>query len=210
MNRDHKNHKRLLLIVSAIVFGLVFFGLLAFAIWDTIVSKKSIIRLGDYSSLTYTTSNRDAAGTEVTDLIVSRSKFGGLVKDEAESMYHSTMTIYREEAEEFGMSLAEYIKNVFGTTEEQLRKDVRASALQVAKEEAVLDAIADRENIILTEIRFEKILQQYMISTGYTDRKQFLVDYNEKDLRVRMRREITVDWLLEHATGPALDEGDTE
>lgn len=209
MNRDHKNHKRLL-IVSAIVFGLVFFGLLAFAIWDTIASKKSIIRLGDYSSLTYTSSSRDEARAEVTELVVSRSKFGGLVKEEAESLYRSTMDVYREEAEYLKTTLPEYIKAMFGTTEEQLRKDVRKSALEVAKEEAVLDAIADRENITLTEIRFDKILQKYMEEAGYTDRKKYLVDYNEKDLRVRMRRELTADWLLERATGPALDEGDTE
>lgn len=198
------------MIVSAIVFGLVFFGLLAFAIWDTIASKKSIIRLGDYSSLTYTSSSRDEARAEVTELVVSRSKFGGLVKEEAESLYRSTMDVYREEAEYLKTTLPEYIKAMFGTTEEQLRKDVWKSALEVAKEEAVLDAIADRENITLTEIRFDKILQKYMEEAGYTDRKKYLVDYNEKDLRVRMRRELTADWLLERATGPALDEGDAE
>ncbi|MBQ6104588.1 MAG: hypothetical protein IJL03_01435 [Lachnospiraceae bacterium] len=209
MNRDKKNHNRLL-IVSVIVFSLVFFGLLTYAIWDNIVSEKSIIRLGDYSSLTYNTSDRDKAGTEVTDLVVSRTRFGGLIKKEAEKMYEATMKVYQEEAEYNKISLAQYIDTFFGTTEEKLRKDVKASALQVAKEEAVLDAIAERENITVTAYQFEKLLADYMDSVGYTDREQFLTTYDENQLREQMRRELTVDWLLEHASGPQLESGTGE
>lgn len=198
------------MIVSVIVFSLVFFGLLTYAIWDNIVSEKSIIRLGDYSSLTYNTSNRDKAGTEVTDLVVSRTRFGGLVKKEADKMYASTMKVYQEEAEYNRITLAEYIDIFFGTTEAKLREDVKKSALQVAKEEAVLDAIAEREGITVNAYQFEKMLVDYMNSAGYTDREQFLTTYDENQLREQMRRDMTVDWLLEHATGPALDEEDTE
>ena len=209
MNRDRKKHNRVL-IVSAIVFSLVFFGLLTYAIWDNIVSEKSIVRLGDYSSLTYSATDRDAAGTEVTDLLVSKTRFGGAVKKEAEKVYEQTMKVYEEEAAYHEVSLAEYINVFYDTTEARFRKDVKNSALQVAKEEAVLDAVAEKEKIEVTALKFEKLIYAYMESTGYTDREQFLIDYDEKQLRVQMRRDLTVDWLLEHATGPALDEGDTE
>lgn len=207
MNRDKKNHNKVL-IVSVIVFSLVFFGLLTYAIWDNIVSEKSIVRLGDYSSLTYSATDRDTAGTEVTDLVVSRTRFGGLVKKEAEKMYEQTMKVYEEEAAYHEVSLAEYIDVFYNTTEARFRKNVKNSSLQVVKEEAVLDAVAERENIEVTSLRFEKLLYAYMESTGYTDRDRFLLDYDEKQLRVQMRRDLTVDWLLEHATGPELAEGE--
>ena len=209
MNKDRKKH-RIVIVVFAVVFGLAFTGLLTCAIWDNIVSEKSIVRLGDYSSLTYTATDRDTAGTQVTEQIVKRTRFGGLVKKEADKMYDSSMEHYREEAEYLGVSFSDYLKHIYGTDEKSFSKSVRESALTVAKEEAVLDAIADLEGITLTEIRFERLIYKYMESAGYTDREQFLKDNDEKEMRRMMRRELTVDWLLEHATGPALDEGDTE
>ena len=97
MNKDRKKH-RIVIVVFAVVFGLAFTGLLTFAIWDNIVSEKSIVRLGDYSSLTYTATDRDTAGTQVTEQIVKRTRFGGLVKKEADKMYASSMDHYMDEA----------------------------------------------------------------------------------------------------------------
>ena len=81
---------------------------------------------------------------------------------------------------------------------------METSSLQVAKEEAVTDAVADKEGITLSDMQYETLLYRYMEMAGYTERELFLKDYNEKELRKQMRRDITVDFLLTKAKGPAL------
>lgn len=205
MNKENKRGK-VWKIALIVLFGFAFTGLLGFAIWEYIVSEKSVVRLGDYSNLTYTATNRDDAGTQVVDQLVERSRFGGLVKKNAEELAEQTIRRYQSNANYMEVTLEEYLSFYFGTTEEDFKKDVEASSLQVAKEEAVTDAVADKEGITLSDMQYETLLYRYMETAGYTDRELFLQDYNEKELRVMMRRDITVDFLLTKAKGPALSD----
>ncbi|MBO4280530.1 MAG: hypothetical protein J5872_01605 [Lachnospiraceae bacterium] len=203
MKKENK-HRSVWKIALIVLLGFAFTGLLVFAIWDYIVSGKSVVRLGDYSDLTYTADNRGDAGTQVVDMLVSRSKFGGLVKEEAKKLAEQTMQKYRGNADYLEITFEDYLKIYFGTTVEDFQKSVSESALSVAKEEAVTDAVADREGIVLSEAQYETLLNRYMENAGYTDRELFLRDYNEKELRVQMRRDLTVDFLLSKAKGPEL------
>ncbi len=203
MNKENKPG-RVWKIALIVLLGFAFTGLLGFAIWEYIVSEKSVVRLGDYSDLTYTATNRDDAGTQVVDQLVERSRFGGLVKKNAEELAEQTIRRYQSNANYMEVTLEEYLSFYFGTTEEDFKKDVEASSLQVAKEEAVTDAVADKEGITLSDMQYETLLYRYMEMAGYTERELFLKDYNEKELRKQMRRDITVDFLLTKAKGPAL------
>lgn len=203
MNKENKPG-RVWKIALIVLLGFAFTGLLGFAIWEYIVSEKSVVRLGDYSNLTYTATNRDDAGTQVVDQLVERSRFGGLVKKNAEELAEQTIKRYQSNANYMEVTLEEYLSFYFGTTEEDFKKDVEASSLQVAKEEAVTDAVADKEGITLSDMQYETLLYRYMEMAGYTERELFLKDYNEKELRKQMRRDITVDFLLTKAKGPAL------
>ena len=203
MNKENKPG-RVWKIALIVLLGFAFTGLLGFAIWEYIVSEKSVVRLGDYSDLTYTATNRDDAGTQVVDQLVERSRFGGLVKKNAEELAEQTIKRYQSNANYMEVTLEEYLSFYFGTTEEDFKKDVEASSLQVAKEEAVTDAVADKEGITLSDMQYETLLYRYMEMAGYTERELFLKDYNEKELRKQMRRDITVDFLLTKAKGPEL------
>ena len=203
MNKENKPG-RVWKIALIVLLGFAFTGLLGFAIWEYIVSEKSVVRLGDYSDLTYTATNRDDAGTQVVDQLVERSRFGGLVKKNAEELAEQTVKRYQSNANYMEVTLEEYLSFYFGTTEEDFKKDVEASSLQVAKEEAVTDAVADKEGITLSDMQYETLLYRYMEMAGYTERELFLKDYNEKELRKQMRRDITVDFLLTKAKGPEL------
>ncbi len=203
MNKENKPG-RVWKIALIVLLGFAFTGLLGFAIWEYIVSEKSVVRLGDYSDLTYTATNRDDAGTQVVDQLVERSRFGGLVKKNAEELAEQTVKRYQSNANYMEVTLEEYLSFYFGTTEEDFKKDVETSSLQVAKEEAVTDAVADKEGITLSDMQYETLLYRYMEMAGYTERELFLKDYNEKELRKQMRRDITVDFLLTKAKGPAL------
>ena len=199
-----KNKKKLILVPTVVVLILGFIGLLIFAIYDAIASEKSIVRLGDYSELTYTASDRDTAGTQVVDLIVERTRFGGVVKTNANKLYEGTMSFYQKDADEMGLTIEQYVELYLNTDMKTLKKTVKDASLLVAKEEAVLNEIADREKIFLTSAQFNELVQKYMDSVGYTDLDMFLDDYNEDELRVRMRQDITIDFLLKKAQGPAL------
>lgn len=203
MNKENKPG-RVWKIALIVLLGFAFTGLLGFAIWEYIVSEKSVVRLGDYSNLSYTATNRDDAGTQVVDQLVERSRFGGLVKKNAEELAEQTIKRYQSNANYMEVTLEEYLSFYFGTTEEDFKKDVETSSLQVAKEEAVTDAVADKEGITLSDMQYETLLYRYMEMAGYTERELFLKDYNEKELRKQMRRDITVDFLLTKAKGPAL------
>lgn len=205
MRVENKKKNRLLLVLAGII-GTVFIGLLVFAIWDYIVSGKSVVRLGDYRSLSYTSTERDSAGSQVVEELVKRSTFGGQVKRNGESLYAESMRVYEDNANYLGITLSEYLKVYYGAYEEDFRKKVKESANLVAREEAVLDAVADREKIVLSETQFEHLLLVYMESVGYTERQLFLRDYNEKELRIKMRRDITTDYLLTISKGPALED----
>ena len=190
-------------LVFVIVFAIAFIGLLAFAIWEYIVSEKSIVRLGNYMTLSYTTDNRDQAATEITDMLVDRTIFGGQVKKDAEARYKEAMAKYQSDAERLEMTLAQYLNTFFGTTEDAFRESVKKAAVQVVKEELVLDAVAEREGIVLTDTRYQFMLADFMEADGYTDVDAYLKEYPEQSLRAIMLRNLTIDWLLERASGPA-------
>ncbi len=187
-----------------ILFGIgglaVICGLLVLVVWLDNRSTKEILKLADYRTIDCGGRNPSELGEQIVEALVSNTKFGKGLEKRTERVYADTMGYIRKEADYLSLSLSEYAAKMYNGTEKELRATVWETSEGIAKEEAVLDAIGDKEKVVLTEAQFEKLLPKYMESNGYTDRLKFLVDNNEAEIRASMRRELTLQLIIDYLT----------
>lgn len=175
-------------------------GLLILTYWLDSRSKKEILKLADYRTIDCGGANPADLSDQIVEALVTNTKFGKALEKRTERIYGDTMGYIRREADYLSLSLNEYAAKFYNGTEKELRATVWETSEGIAKEEAVLDAIADKEEVVLTDEQFEKLLPKYMESNGYTDRLKFLIDNNEAEVRASMRRELTLQLVIDYLT----------
>ncbi len=190
-----KSKKKILLGTGAL---LALTGLLCLAVWIDRRNSLTVLELADYRRLTCQAENPEELTEQILEALVENSRFGGGLKKLAEENYRETMDYFEKEAEYFSLSLSEYVERYYGTTEEDFRQSVRESAEQAAKEQAVLEAVADGEKLVLTDEEFQAMLPDYMESYGYTDEAKFLREHDENEIRAAMRREQAIALIVEY------------
>ena len=68
------------------------------------------------------------------------------------------------------------------------------------KQTAVLHAIAEKENIKISDEEYETALPMLMSAHGYTDRSQFLREIDVESLLDELLQEKVINYLLEQNT----------
>ena len=178
----------------------LFVSILIFAFFYDSVQTKLVYKLGKYENLTYTSRIKDNAGKELIEQVVAETKFAPGIKKEIDVIYEKTMAYYTEEAAYFSLTVKEYANRYYSISEEQLRIDAKAAAEESMKQKAVLEAIAQKENITIGEYDFKENLPIYMEAYGYTDEELFLKSYPEEDIRAEMLYDRVLDYIYSKAT----------
>lgn len=185
-------------IFFGIVGTVIVCGLLVLAVWLDNRTSKEILKLVDYKALDCKDRDPSTMSQQIIDTLVANTKFGKGLEKRTKLVYGDSLNYLMKEAEYLSLSLEAYAQKYYGGTEKELRAATWETAEEIAKEEAVLDMIAEKEKVVLTEELFEKMLPDYMESNGYTDRRKFLIDNNEAEVRASMRRELALQWIIDY------------
>ena len=98
----------------------------------------------------------------------------GAVKKEQDSIIEQ----YKLMAQNYNMEWADFLKTYMQTTEKEFQKQAKTYGKSVAKQKLVLYAIADKENIKISNGDYKKRLKEMLKNAGMTE-KQFKEQYNQ-------------------------------
>ena len=192
------SRKRRILVIGILCLAvLAVFSVLAYLDYS---GSHTILRLGQYTGLSVTAADGKEPEDVLIDEIVRRTRFGRAIKKKAEEKYEEAMKVFASDAEYRQMSLSEYIEKYYQKTEEEFREDVRKTAAETVRQDEVIRAIAEKENIVITDAEFDLVLPDIMEAYGYSDKTQFSQDVHFEMLRDELLQEKVIEYLLTRNT----------
>ena len=142
----------------------------------------------------------ETSESEVQDTLISQVVATSTIKDYPDALYQafyeSTFSGYQDYAEAFGQSTEkEDVLDMFGITEDELAEE----ALDSMYRYMVIKAIAEKENITISDEDFDAKAAEYALQNEYPDTETFLEDYGEENIRNWMIEEEVLNFLEANA-----------
>lgn len=128
--------------------------------------------LTDYKSVKdYKTKTRESiVRTMAIEKVCTDTKVNKYPEDRLSAMETQLKTSVQNYLTQSGMSLEDYLTNI-GTTEEEYKEQVTATGKEEVRNILVFNAIAQAENIEVTEDEYKKEVENYVSSYGVEDEK---------------------------------------
>ena len=98
-------------------------------------------------------------------------------------------------ADWFGCDTVEEVYDSFGMTEEDVEKEI----LNQVYTRMVVDAIAEKEKIKISDKEYRTTLAEYVDSMEYEDDKSLLEDFGEDEVRFWMIQEKVIEFIVDQA-----------
>ena len=137
---------------------------------------------------------------EILNQIVENSDVFVDLTDEAAKCYSSLVTHYNVQAVAANMTFDEYITDVLGMTDDTWEEEIAEDAATLTYRHAVLLAIAEAENITISDAEYESKVGEYMDYYGYDNLKLFEKEYTKEYIITNMLE----DSALEHVMSTAI------
>lgn len=137
----------------------------------------------------------DAAKSDLLNQVVKVSEVSGCPAFIYNMNYNSLCQSYSQYAGYFSMNLENYLKSA-GSSMDELKNQ----AVAMTKQTLVIEAIAKKENIDITDDQFSEKLQDYVDNYGFKSKDEVLDKYSKEELTFDMRRDVVLDYLYKNAT----------
>lgn len=135
---------------------------------------------------------------QLLDKIIDASEFKDM--DELVQEYYDTMyDTYVSAAKLYELSMGEYVKQFYSMELEEFQKELKGTMVDLVKEQLVLEAIIEEENLKLSSERYDTYLAQYMEDYGYTDKSAFIEYYGAEAVEESMLYDYAIDFIVENA-----------
>jgi len=105
----------------------------------------------------------------VFDKIVKASEIVEYPEKEYNNRYNSLVDQYKNYAEANSLEFEDYIDQLMGITIEQFESTAKSSAQQAVTQELILNEIARREGIEISDSDYQDFLMQVLTDSGYTE-----------------------------------------
>lgn len=119
-------------------------------------------------------------------------------EDEVKELSDSLIDQYKTAAQYYGMEYDDFIEAQMGYTTEEFEEQVDEAARSSVKQTMVVQAIADKEKIELSDEEYEKQLEQLAEDYEYPDVDSLKEAAEEEDLKEIALGNLVKDWLVEH------------
>lgn len=96
------------------------------------------------------------------------------------------------------MDLASYMKAVYGATDENYQEMIRDMAEYYTRQELVLQAIADKRDLNVSEEEMQKVIAEYVASDSSITSADELKRLVKEALRDDLMTQNVLDWLYDH------------
>ncbi len=102
---------------------------------------------------------------------------------------------YQQYAEMYGMDFGTFLSTYLGMDEQAFSKACRKAAEKTLKQELLLGAVAEKENITVSDEEYQKGLSDYAARYGYTSSEELLADFDEQTVRISLLMDKTLAFL---------------
>ncbi len=122
----------------------------------------------------------------------------------------SLVQTYRQYADMYGLEFDSFLKTYLKTDQESFSKQVQTAAQQTLKEEMLLKAVAEKENITVSDDEYEKGCENYASQYGYDSADALKQAFDEPTIRISLLMDKTFDYLEKTVQIDLIIETETE
>lgn len=133
--------------------------------------------------------------SEVWQTVLENTEVKKYPDGEKEKTQEALKKRYEELAETYGMEFEDFIETQMGMSEEDFDKQAAEAAEQSVKSKMATDAIAEKENITLSDEAYEKELQKIVDTYGYESVDALKEQVDEEELKATALNNIVVEEL---------------
>lgn len=146
----------------------------------------------------------------ILNQIYSASTINGYPEEVVNYRTAQMKNYYTQIAEQADMTLADFLSNQLQMTEEQFDEQCPAVIKQSMIQELLLKAVAESENMEISDEEYEAGIEKYMESTGAESKETLLANYTEAEIRRSLIMDKALDFLKENTTVKVEGEDETE
>lgn len=143
----------------------------------------------------YSEYESDVKGS-IVDILIDRSEFHELPEDMLADYHQTWSQIFTMYADSYQVTLEEYANYFYQTTGEKLVKHYAESYLM---QDLVLQAIANKEGLKISDEELQDRLREEAEAAGAATVEEYMGDYTREDYRNDYMRERVLGYLMENA-----------
>lgn len=136
---------------------------------------------------------------DILNQIVENSDVFVDLTDEAAQCYSSLVTHYNVQAVAANMTFDEYVTDVLGMTADTWEEKIAEDAATLTYRHTVLLAIAEAENITISDAEYESKVGEYMDYYGYDNLKLFEKEYTKEYIITNMLEDSALEYVMSTA-----------
>ena len=106
---------------------------------------------------------------------------------------------YRQYADMYGLDFGQFLSSYMNMDEESFLRETDEAAQQTLHQEILLKAIAEKENLTVSDQEFEDGCAQYAVKYGYDSADALKAAFDEPTLRISLLMDKTLDFLEKEA-----------
>ncbi len=146
----------------------------------------------------------------ILNQIYSASTINGYPEEVVNYRTAQMKAYYTQIAEQSDMTLADFLSNQLQMTEEQFDQQCPAVIKQSMIQELLLKAVAESENMEISDEEYEAGIEKYVKSTGAESKETLLSQYTEAEIRRSLIMDKALDFLKENTTVKVEGEDESE
>ncbi len=145
--------------------------------------------------------------SQIWSTVIENTTVKKFPEKELREMYDDMVTSVEAYAEAYGINFADYLKAIYGMTEEEFYEYAQTEAEAYVKDEMVKYAIARAEGITLTEEEYEEGVKEYALEIYEFDSvEEFEQVYEKKNIRQILMYEKVHEKVADYADVTYLDD----
>ena len=119
-------------------------------------------------------------------------------QDQLDKMVDELTSSYTEAAQNEGLSLEEYATSKLGKSMDELNTQIQTNAENYVKQEMVLTAIAEKEDLLIDDSYYRDHLDEFAVSYGFTGGEDIASKYPEEQIRSVMQEQRVLRFIADN------------
>ena len=141
----------------------------------------------------------DALYDAVIKEMIENSEFKTILDDDVAFYENDMKSYYESYASYYGMDVKEFVIEIGYSSYDAFLAECHANAVQYVKEYMVLEEVAAKEGITVSDEVFDERIAGYMASAYMTDKEAFLEEYSAEYLNYCILNDLALEFLVEKA-----------
>lgn len=148
--------------------------------------------------------------TALWEEIVANCEIKEYPEEDVKEIIQDMEDWYTEYASYYGYENLDDFITANNSTREEFDENAEKSAKEEVASRLVAEAIAEKEDLALTDDEYDEGVTKYTKEYGYSSEEEFVEESGEESIRVQLQREKVQDWLLNKNTLTLTEKSSTD